>query len=146
MTNELLNFEMSNITTADMAIIIPIISFIFGLFIGFLIFKSLHVKSINRKNQMTIKDLEDERTNLEGQIRYIELKNKTLVEEVDEKVLYFANENQILLDKNSELQAQLKELETSNNILIAELQEEIDKAVKDKKTLFKQIEETIIFE
>ncbi|MCW8953381.1 MAG: hypothetical protein OQK48_00390 [Sulfurimonas sp.] len=137
---------MSNITTADMAIIIPIISFILGLFIGFLIFKSLHVKSINRKNQMTIKDLEDERTNLEGQIRYIELKNKTLVEEVDEKVLYFANENQILLDKNSELQAQLKELETSNNILIAELQEEIDKAVKDKKTLFKQIEETIIFE
>lgn len=105
-----------------------IISFILGLLVGYFIFKYLHVKSVNRKNQMAIKDLEDEKTNLEGQIKYIELQNKTLVEEVDEKVLYFANENQALMDKN------------------LELTKKMDKAIKDRDTLLRQVEETIIFE
>ncbi len=130
----------------DIILISLLVSLILGLIIVYLIIRYIHVKRKSKEDQMLIKDYEDEVTNLKSQISYIKLKNKTLIEDVDERVLNFANENQILLEKNSALITELREKNNSNKILVDELNEKINKAVKEKDDLFRQIEETIIFE
>ena len=130
----------------DIILISLLVSLILGLTIVYLIIRYIHVKRKNQEDQMIIKDYEDEVTNLQSQISYIKLKNKTLTEDVDERVLKFANENQILIEKNSALITELREKNHSNKILVDELNEKVSKAVKEKEDLFRQIEETIIFE
>lgn len=130
----------------DIILISLLVSVTLVLIIVYLIMNYIHVKRKNREDQILLKDYEDEVTNLQSQISYIKLKNKTLIEDVDERVLKFANENQILIEKNSALITELREKNHSTKILVDELNEKVNKAVKEKEDLFRQIEETIIFE
>ncbi|MCK4874891.1 MAG: hypothetical protein KAS26_03495, partial [Sulfurimonas sp.] len=54
-------------------------------------------------------------------------------------------ENETLINKNQELKNQIAVLKDSHLIICEELNKKANKAIEEKNTLFRQIEETIIF-
>ncbi|MCF6309000.1 MAG: hypothetical protein L3J19_00780 [Sulfurimonas sp.] len=121
------------------------LSLFIGLLIGSLLSRKLSQYKRDALSQNIIRDLEDEQTNLVNQITYIETQNEDQYLKIEKKLLYLENENKILSGENLKLKNQLSELQKSHESVIVNLNKKINKAVEDKETLFRQIEETIIF-
>lgn len=122
------------------------LSLFIGLLIGLLLFKKLDKNKRDALSQNIIRDLEDEQTNLINQINYIETQNEKQDQELKKKILHVEKENEILIGKNQELINQMEMLKDSHLILYEELNKRANKATEEKNTLFRQVEETIIFD
>ncbi|MCK4974107.1 MAG: hypothetical protein KAR81_02560 [Sulfurimonas sp.] len=163
---EQLSREINKIleTTLHIDIIIgSALSLLVGLLIGFSLFKKLNKNKRDALSQNIIKDLEDEQTNLINQISYIEAQNENQISYIEvqnenqslelnekilaleKKILHIEKENETLINKNQELKNQIAVLKDSHLIICEELNKKANKAIEEKNTLFRQIEETIIF-
>jgi hypothetical protein len=139
------SYERLNHTT-DGTVAGLTLSLFIGLFIGSLLSRKLSQYKKDALSQNIIRDLEDEQTNLINQISYIEAQNEHQILELEKKTLHVEEENEILINKNQELESKMINLKDSHVIQCEELNKKANKAIEDKKTLFRQIEETIILD
>jgi len=124
-------------------IIAAIISLLIGLIIGFIINKKSFTKTIQRENNNLLKDLEDERINLQNKITHLKEQQEPLHVEANSKGI-FEKENKTLITSNIELQEKLSQLNKEHLLITEELSEKINQVVEEKDTLMDQIESTIV--
>jgi len=124
-------------------IMAAIFTTIIGFIVGFIINKSSYIQKAKMFNESKIKDLEDEKVNLQNKITYIKEKQEPLVESKN-KSLQIEKENKILITKNKELQEKLAQLNKEHILLAEDLHEKINKVNEEKNILVEQVESTII--
>jgi methyl-accepting chemotaxis protein len=126
-------------------IIAAILSLLVGVMIGMYIYRKLDIDKDNGIKQDIINDLEDENTNLKSRISYIEKNNEENNISIEKITFDIKNENRALMEQNKELKEETVRLENFQATVIKDLNEKIKTLTQEKETLFKQIEETIIF-
>ncbi|QOY54162.1 chemotaxis protein [Candidatus Sulfurimonas marisnigri] len=122
--------------------IASILFLIVGFILGYLVSKNIHIKRKNLPQLITIKDLEDEKTNLLEIINNIKTDNEKLHVEINKKTLHVEKQNIELTEKNKALHNQAAELQNSHTNMLLELNEKIEKLAQEKNTLFSQIQES----
>jgi len=132
------------VTSWTYTIFISIFTTIMGFIIGFVINKNSFIKKVKRENENNLKDLEDEKVNLQNKITHLKETQETQLTKSSNQVTHIENENNTLISKNQELQKKLTNLNTEHLLATKDLHEQIIKIDEEKNTLIKQIESTII--
>jgi len=120
-------------------ILASIIFIIIGFILGFILFKKIHTKESNSIHQDTIKDLEDEKTNLLNKIKFIQANShEDETKELKINVETINKEKEELKDKNISLKNELHEIHEEYKISINELNEKLNILKNEKENLISQ--------
>ena len=134
------------VTSWTYTIIASIFMALIGFIIGFIINKNSFIQKAKRTSDSKVKDLEDEKTNLQNKITYLKEKQEPLLVENANKALHVDKENKTLISKNKELQEKLEELNKEHLVLAEDLHEKINRVNEEKNILVEQIENTIVID
>ena len=136
--------KIVEVTSWTYTIVAAIFTALIGFILGFIINKSSFVAKAKRTNENKIKDLEDEKTNLQNKITHLKEKQEPLHVANTKKALHVEKENKTLISKNQELQEKLTDLNKEHLLITEDLSERINQITQEKDTLIEQIESTII--
>ena len=136
--------KIVEVTSWTYTIVVAIFTALIAFILGFIINKSSFVAKAKRTNENKIKNLEDEKTNLQNKITHLKEKQEPLHVEDTKKVIHIEKENKTLISKNKELQEKLAKLNNEHSIMIDDLSEKINQITQEKEILVKEIENTIV--
>ena len=134
------------VTSWTYTIIAAILTAFIGFIVGFIINKSSYVANAKRTNESKVKDLEDEKVNLQNKITYLKEKQDPLHVENTNKVLHVDKENKLLLTKNKDLKEMFEILEEKHKNITNDLEQKLQLIQQEKDELVEKIESTILID
>lgn len=117
-----------------------IFAVLFGLVIGYILFKNRDVQVQNNIHENVLKDLQSEYNNLLDEVKSLESQKESWHVQQENSNEALRNEKTALEIEITELQTKIQELKDSQEVLIGEFQEELKNLGEQKKSLETQSE------
>jgi methyl-accepting chemotaxis protein len=114
---------------------------IIGLFIGHSFSKKSYIQNEKKETEHKLKDLEDEKTNLQNKVKHLNEQTNSLHVELDNKCKELQKENKKLIEQNNTLKTDIQKLQDEHQSIIHELNEQIDSLKTQSDELGKKLED-----